>query len=92
MERVRAQTFLPLRATEPRGVRMGPVAYAAILAVGAVLWWLSSSHPALLPFWMPWDFSPTEYLATALVLLWFCRGLALALRAKGRRSGAAPPS
>ena len=54
------------------------MAYAAILAVGAVLWWLSSSHPALLPFWMPWDFSPTEYLATALVLLWFCRGLALA--------------
>ena len=83
MERVRAQTFLPLRATEPRGVRMGPVAYAAILAVGAVLWWLSSSHPALLPFWMPWDFSPTEYLATALVLLWFCRGLALARSGEG---------
>ena len=78
MERVRAQTFLPLRARKPRDARMGPVAYAAILAVGAVLWWLSSSYPASMPFWMPWDFSPSEYLATALVLLWFWRGLALA--------------
>ncbi len=53
-------------------------AYAAIAALGGLLWWLSASHPGLLPFWMPWDFSPPEYLATALALLWFCRGLASA--------------
>lgn len=75
MERVRSQTFLPLRATEPRAAQ---AAYAAIAALGALLWWLSESHPALMPFWMPWDFSPPEYLATALILLWFCRGLASA--------------
>jgi putative membrane protein len=30
-----------------------------------------------MPAWMPWDFSPPEYLATALALLWFLRGVAL---------------
>ena len=52
-------------------------AYGVILALGALLFWLSSSRPALMPVWGPWDFSPPEYLATALVLLWFCRGLAI---------------
>ena len=51
--------------------------YAAIAALGVLLFWLSKDHPALMPFWAPWDFSPPEYLATALVLFWFCRGLAL---------------
>ncbi|HTV88336.1 MAG TPA: cytochrome c oxidase assembly protein [Stellaceae bacterium] len=55
----------------------GASAYAAILASGAVLWWLSAAHPALMPFWAPWEFSPTVYGATALALLWFGRGLAL---------------
>ena len=52
-------------------------AYAAIAALGALLWWLSASHPALLPFWLPWDFSSPIYIATALILFWFFRGLAL---------------
>jgi len=47
------------------------------MALGALLFWLSSSRPTLMPVWGPWDFSPPEYLATALVLLWFCRGLAI---------------
>ncbi|HEY3909836.1 MAG TPA: cytochrome c oxidase assembly protein [Stellaceae bacterium] len=64
-----------LPAIADRAARAG---YAAVAALGGLLWWLSASHPALLPFWMPWDFSPPEYLATALALLWFCRGLALA--------------
>jgi putative membrane protein len=51
--------------------------YAVIFALGGVLWWLSRNHPALLPFWAPWDFSPLEYLATALTLFWFIRGLSL---------------
>src|SRR6185437_2087832 len=35
----------------------------------------SASHPALLPIWAPWDFSPVEYLATTLTVFWFARGL-----------------
>ena len=31
-----------------------------------------------MPVWAPWDFSAPEYLATALTLLWFVHGLALA--------------
>jgi putative membrane protein len=60
------------RVPQPQGVSS---AYAAILTAGAVLWWLSRSHPALMPFWMPWDFSPLIYLTTALLLLWYFRGL-----------------
>ncbi len=75
MERVRAQGFPVLPAMAQAG---GRAADAAIVALGGLLWWLSASHPALMPFWMPWEFSPLEYLATALVLLWFGRGLASA--------------
>jgi putative membrane protein len=57
-------------------------AYAAITAIGALLWSLSARHPTLLPFWLPWDFSPPIYAATALVLVWFCRGLALSAAAE----------
>jgi putative membrane protein len=55
--------------------RGGRAAYAAILGLGTVLFWLSQDHPSRLPVWAPWDFSPPEYLATALTLLWFYRGL-----------------
>lgn len=51
--------------------------YAAIFALGALLFWLSATRPSLLPAWAPWDFSSVEYLATALTLLWFGRGIAL---------------
>jgi putative membrane protein len=60
------------RAVEKPGIAP---AYAAILASGALVWWLSHSHPALMPPWLPWDFSPVVYGATALALLWFFRGL-----------------
>ena len=75
MERARAQGVLALPAAAQRPDR---AAYAAILALGVLLFWLSRSHPTLMPVWAPWDFSPLEYLATAFVLLWFCRGLASA--------------
>jgi hypothetical protein len=39
----------------------GAPAGAAIVGFGAVLWWLSADHPALMPFWAPLDFSPTFY-------------------------------
>jgi putative membrane protein len=51
--------------------------YAAIGAFGAGLFWLSATHPAFMPVWAPWDFSPVEYGATALALFWFLRGLAI---------------
>ena len=49
--------------------------YAALLVLGAVLYVLTAHYPADLPFWMPWEFSWVEYLATALSLAWFFRGL-----------------
>ncbi len=51
--------------------------YAAIFGLGALLFWLSTSHPSWMPVWAPWDFSPLQYLAMALSLFWFWRGLAL---------------
>ena len=51
--------------------------YAAIFGLGVLLWWLSRYHPTLLPFWMPWQFSPSIYLATAHALFWAHRGLHL---------------
>jgi len=49
--------------------------YGAILAVGGVLYVLSTYFPAEMPVWMPWQFSWAEYLATVLTLGWFFRGL-----------------
>jgi putative membrane protein len=73
------QLSLKRRTAMPRNERpQGLAAYAMILGLGALLLWLSRRHPALMPAWAPWDFSPCEYLATALTLLWFWRGLALA--------------
>jgi putative membrane protein len=53
------------------------LAYCAIFCLGTLVFWLSRSHPSLMPDWAPWDFSPSEYSAMALTLLWFWRGLAL---------------
>ncbi|HUZ72327.1 MAG TPA: cytochrome c oxidase assembly protein [Stellaceae bacterium] len=52
--------------------------YLGIAAVGAGADWMSRTHPALLPAWAPWDFSWVEYIATALTLWWFARGMARA--------------
>lgn len=49
--------------------------FAACLALGALLDFLCRSFPADLPFWLPWEFSWPVYLATALTLGWFVRGL-----------------
>jgi putative membrane protein len=50
--------------------------HAALVAAGALLWWLSTAHASLVPAFGPWDFSWTEFLATGLVLWWYGRGLA----------------
>jgi putative membrane protein len=49
--------------------------YGALLVLGAVLYVLTSQYPADMPFWMPWEFSWPEFLATALSLAWFFHGL-----------------
>jgi len=49
--------------------------YGALLVLGAVLDVVCRLYPADLPIWLPWEFSWPEYLATALTLGWFARGL-----------------
>lgn len=49
--------------------------YGALLCVGAVFYVLTTQYPADMPFWMPWEFSWPEFLATGLTLAWFFRGL-----------------
>src|SRR5665213_4494848 len=51
--------------------------YGVIFALGLFLFWLSHEHPSVMPFWGPWDFSPTFYLAAALSFYWYWRGIAL---------------
>lgn len=53
----------------------GWVWYAVLLALGALLYMVCRLYPADLPFWLPWEFSWPIYLATALSLGWFVRGL-----------------
>ena len=48
-------------------------AFATTLAVS----WLSQTHPAAMPAWAPWEFSWTQFLAIALALAWYMRGLVL---------------
>ena len=50
--------------------------YAALLALGVALYFISGWFPADLPIVMPWEFHWPEYLATGLTLGWFFRGLA----------------
>jgi putative membrane protein len=51
------------------------VSYGVVLALGTVLWTVCRLYPAHLPFWMPWEFHWTEYLAITLTLVWFAQGL-----------------
>ena len=50
--------------------------YGALFAAALLLWWLCRAHPALLPFWAPWDFSWIEFLTAWLAVVWYIRGLA----------------
>ena len=51
------------------------LAYGALLAAGGAIYVVCRFYPADLPFWMPWEFSWPVFLATALSLGWFWRGL-----------------
>jgi len=56
--------------------------YGGLLALGLVLYALCRFYPADLPFWLPWEFSWPEFLATALILAWFRRGLKVLPKAR----------
>lgn len=60
-------------------VQFPKLAVADIMAVcagGIALSWACHVHPSQLPFWLPWEFSWPEYLATTLVIWCYGRGLA----------------
>ncbi|MDE2184879.1 MAG: cytochrome c oxidase assembly protein [Alphaproteobacteria bacterium] len=61
--------------TRTTDARRDWLAYGALLAVGGALYVICREFPADLPFWMPWEFSWPDFLATALALGWFFRGL-----------------
>jgi len=48
--------------------------YGLLLLGGAVLYVACGYFPAHLPVFLPWDFSWTVYLSTALALAWYVRG------------------
>lgn len=52
------------------------VGLVAIIAGGALLSWLCATLPSELPFWAPFDFSWVEFLAAALSVWWYLRGVA----------------
>ena len=51
--------------------------YLSLSFLGALLWWASRYHTSLMPVWGPWEFSWLWFLATALALWWYGRGLLL---------------
>lgn len=61
-------------ALPPRLVGLLPS--LALLALGALLSFISRLHPAALPPWAPWDFSWGEYLAASFGLYLYARGIA----------------
>ena len=53
----------------------GWLGHGLIVALGCALYAACKYVPADLPPWMPYEFVWSEYLATALALYWFFRGL-----------------
>jgi len=49
--------------------------YLFVVVLGAFLWWASHYRAAAMPVWGPWEFSWSWFLATALALWWYFRGL-----------------
>ncbi|HTQ12359.1 MAG TPA: cytochrome c oxidase assembly protein [Rhizomicrobium sp.] len=62
-------------ALSPERASRGWLWYGALLLLGGALYVASTEFPAEMPFWMPWEFSWPEFLACALALAWFFRGL-----------------
>ncbi len=51
------------------------VFYPIVLILGIILWWASRYHASLMPVWGPWEFSWPWFLAAALSLWWYRRGV-----------------
>jgi putative membrane protein len=71
------------RANAALLTRDGRVA-AVLVALGAVLWALCSFRPSLVPFWLPWDFSPLWYAGFAFIGFCYWRGFRTAAPARWR--------
>lgn len=52
------------------------IGFATVLVLGGTMSWLSIDHPTEMPAWMPYNFSWVEFLATALGIWWYFRGVA----------------
>jgi len=52
------------------------IGLGSVATLGVTLAWLTAAHPTALPPWMPYNFSWVEFLATALGLWWYFRGVA----------------
>ena len=66
------------------GTRGAPAALSPALAVpvglvalGALIDWLSTAYPADMPVWMPFDFSWFAWLGTVLPVWWYWHGMGL---------------
>ncbi len=73
------QTTAPL-ASAPRFIKIEAAIYAAITVSAVALWWLTQAHVAVLPVFVPWDFSFVEFGAAWLTAWWYVRGLAFTSR------------
>ena len=58
---------------------------ALVLAVlGVTLWAACTFKPSIVPFWLPWDFSPLWYAGFAFTVFSFVRGCRIAAPARWR--------
>src|SRR6185437_7315224 len=48
-----------------------------VLGLAVAVGWLTTAHPTLLPAWAPWEFSWTQFLAAALAVIWYGRGVVM---------------
>lgn len=55
--------------------RIDGLVSAALVALGAVLWWTSHNYASRMPAWGPWEFSWAWYLAAVFGLWWYAAGL-----------------
>ncbi|MGN6765857.1 MAG: cytochrome c oxidase assembly protein [Rhizobiaceae bacterium] len=70
-----AQGFsIPTEMTQT--ARRGHGFYVSMAVLGTFLWWMSTYRMSEMPFWAPWDFSPLWFIAMALAVYWYARGLA----------------
>jgi putative membrane protein len=57
------------------GFDTNSIAVIVLVGISLLLWWLSATHATVLPFWAPWDFSWSQFLAIWLTGWWYARGL-----------------